>query len=55
MRDELQVRTRSIRMAHDNINKTLKVAEVILAQFDLCRQVYCGLMLVFADLGLDKG
>ncbi|KAM0940418.1 putative exocyst complex component Exo70, cullin repeat-like-containing domain superfamily [Dioscorea sansibarensis] len=33
-----QVRTRSIRMAHDNINKTLKVAEVILAQFDLSRQ-----------------
>ncbi|KAJ0973349.1 hypothetical protein J5N97_021308 [Dioscorea zingiberensis] len=33
-----QVRTRSIRMAHENINRTLKAAEVILAQFDLSRQ-----------------
>lgn len=33
-----QVRTCSTKMAHDNINNTLKVAKVILAQFDLCRQ-----------------
>lgn len=34
-----QVRTHAIRRAHENIDKTLKAAEVILAQFDLCRQV----------------
>ncbi|OAY83424.1 Exocyst complex component EXO70A1 [Ananas comosus] len=33
-----QVRTHAIRMAHENIDKTLKAAEVILAQFDLARQ-----------------
>ncbi|CAN6445050.1 unnamed protein product [Victoria cruziana] len=33
-----QVRTHAIRRAHENIDKTLKAAEVILAQFDLCRQ-----------------
>ncbi|RVW26130.1 Exocyst complex component EXO70A1 [Vitis vinifera] len=34
-----QIRTHSIRRAHENIDKTLKAAEVILAQFDLYRQV----------------
>ncbi|XP_040991545.1 exocyst complex component EXO70A1-like [Juglans microcarpa x Juglans regia] len=33
-----QIRTHSIRKAHENIDKTLKVAEVLLAQFDLSRQ-----------------
>ncbi|XP_058109068.1 exocyst complex component EXO70A1-like isoform X1 [Magnolia sinica] len=33
-----QVRTHSIRKAHENIDKTLKAAEVILAQFDVSRQ-----------------
>ncbi|KAK9122880.1 hypothetical protein Sjap_012482 [Stephania japonica] len=33
-----QVRTHSIRRAHENIDKTLKAADVILAQFDLSRQ-----------------
>ncbi|XP_050126738.1 exocyst complex component EXO70A1-like isoform X2 [Malus sylvestris] len=33
-----QIRTHSIRKAHENIDKTLKAAEVILAQFDLSRQ-----------------
>ncbi|KAJ8754591.1 hypothetical protein K2173_010197 [Erythroxylum novogranatense] len=33
-----QIRTHSIRRAHDNIDKTLKAAEVILAQFDLTRK-----------------
>ncbi|KAL2534534.1 exocyst subunit exo70 family protein A2 [Abeliophyllum distichum] len=33
-----QLRTHSIRRAHENIDKTLKVAEVILGQFDLKRQ-----------------
>ncbi|KAL6130245.1 hypothetical protein ACLB2K_068626 [Fragaria x ananassa] len=33
-----QIRTHSIRKAHENIDRTLKAAEVILAQFDLCRQ-----------------
>ncbi|XP_017700044.2 exocyst complex component EXO70A1-like isoform X1 [Phoenix dactylifera] len=33
-----QVRTHAIRMAHENVDKTLKAAEVILAQFDLSRQ-----------------
>ncbi|KAJ7970661.1 Exocyst subunit Exo70 family protein [Quillaja saponaria] len=33
-----QIRTHSIRKAHENIDKTLKSAEVILAQFDLSRQ-----------------
>ncbi|KAM3339858.1 exocyst complex component EXO70A1 [Capsicum galapagoense] len=33
-----QIRTHSIRKAHENIDKTLKVAEVILGQFDLARQ-----------------
>ncbi|KAM7463780.1 hypothetical protein LguiA_031901 [Lonicera macranthoides] len=33
-----QIRTHAIRGAHENIDKTLKAAEVILAQFDLSRQ-----------------
>lgn len=33
-----QIRTHSIRRAHENIDRTLKAAEVILAQFDLSRQ-----------------
>ncbi|KAL6989206.1 hypothetical protein U1Q18_014959 [Sarracenia purpurea var. burkii] len=33
-----QIRTHAIRRAHENIDKTLKAAEVILAQFDLSRQ-----------------
>ncbi|XP_043697541.1 exocyst complex component EXO70A1-like [Telopea speciosissima] len=33
-----QIRTHSIRRAHENIDKALKAAEVILAQFDLSRQ-----------------
>lgn len=35
----IQIRTHAIRKAHENIDKTLKAAEVILAQFDLSRQV----------------
>ncbi|WOL11871.1 exocyst complex component EXO70A1-like isoform X2 [Canna indica] len=34
----IQVRTHAIRMAHENIDKTLKVAEQILTQFDISRQ-----------------
>ncbi|GMH13257.1 hypothetical protein Nepgr_015098 [Nepenthes gracilis] len=33
-----QIRTHSIRKAHENIDKTLKASEVILVQFDLTRQ-----------------
>lgn len=33
-----QVRTHAIRRAHENIDRTLKAAEVILSQFDLTRQ-----------------
>ncbi|XP_022744483.1 exocyst complex component EXO70A1-like isoform X1 [Durio zibethinus] len=33
-----QIRTHSIRIAHENIDKTLKAAESILAQFDLTRK-----------------
>ncbi|KAJ7976210.1 Exocyst subunit Exo70 family protein [Quillaja saponaria] len=33
-----QIRTHSIRRAHENIDKTLKSAEVILGQFDLTRK-----------------
>ncbi|KAL5545727.1 hypothetical protein UlMin_005414 [Ulmus minor] len=33
-----QIRTHSIRRAHENIDKTLKAAEVILGQFDLTRK-----------------
>ncbi|XP_023919924.2 exocyst complex component EXO70A1 [Quercus suber] len=33
-----QIRTHSIRRAHENIDKTLKAAEVILAKFDLTRK-----------------
>ncbi|KAK4373519.1 hypothetical protein RND71_008903 [Anisodus tanguticus] len=33
-----QIRTHAIRMAHGNIDKTLKAAEVILSQFDISRQ-----------------
>lgn len=33
-----QIRTHAIRKAHENIDKTLKSAEVILSQFDLLRQ-----------------
>ncbi|KAK6944108.1 Exocyst complex subunit Exo70, C-terminal [Dillenia turbinata] len=32
------LRTHAIRRAHENIDKTLKAAEVILGQFDLCRK-----------------
>lgn len=35
----MQIRTHSIRKAHENIDKTLKAAEVILTQFDFARQV----------------
>ncbi|KAF7852135.1 hypothetical protein BT93_L0528 [Corymbia citriodora subsp. variegata] len=33
-----QIRTHSIRKAHENIDKTLKAAEVVLSQFDIFRQ-----------------
>ncbi|KAG9138848.1 hypothetical protein Leryth_007484 [Lithospermum erythrorhizon] len=33
-----QIRTHAIRKAHENIDKTLKAAEVILSQFDISRQ-----------------
>ncbi|KAK1382722.1 Exocyst subunit Exo70 family protein [Heracleum sosnowskyi] len=33
-----QIRTHAIRRAHENIDKTLKAAEVILAKFDISRQ-----------------
>ncbi|KAL5709628.1 hypothetical protein ACHQM5_020293 [Ranunculus cassubicifolius] len=33
-----QIRTHSIRRAHENIDKTLKAADIILSQFDLTRQ-----------------
>ncbi|XP_051149019.1 exocyst complex component EXO70A1-like [Andrographis paniculata] len=33
-----QMKTRSIKKAHENIDKTIKVVEVILGQFDLARQ-----------------
>ncbi|KAK4385461.1 Exocyst complex component EXO70A1 [Sesamum angolense] len=33
-----QIRTHAIRRAHENIDKTLKAAEVILSQFDISRQ-----------------
>ncbi|KAH7547719.1 hypothetical protein JRO89_XS14G0006900 [Xanthoceras sorbifolium] len=33
-----QIRTHAIRKAHENIDKTLKAAEIILTQFDLSRQ-----------------
>ncbi|KAG9160433.1 hypothetical protein Leryth_008834 [Lithospermum erythrorhizon] len=34
-----QIRTHSIRRAHENIDRTIKAAEVVLGQFDLSRQV----------------
>ncbi|ERN16141.1 hypothetical protein AMTRI_Chr11g95420 [Amborella trichopoda] len=40
----IQVRTHAIRKAHENIDKTLKSAEVILAQFDISRQVEAKIM-----------
>lgn len=33
-----QIRTHAIRIAHENIDKTLKASEVILTQFDISRQ-----------------
>jgi exocyst complex protein 7 len=33
-----QVRTHAIRMAHENIDKTIKAADAILSQFDLARR-----------------
>jgi exocyst complex protein 7 len=36
----IQVRTHAIRMAHENIDKTLKSGEAILSQFDLARKVH---------------
>jgi hypothetical protein len=35
----MQVRTHAIRMAHENIDKTIKAADAILSQFDLARRV----------------
>lgn len=35
----VQVRTHAIRRAHENIDKTLKSAAIILSQFDLSREV----------------
>jgi exocyst complex component 7 len=35
----LQVRTHAIRMAHENIDRTIKAADGILNQFDLARRV----------------
>jgi exocyst complex protein 7 len=35
----MQVRTHAIRMAHENIDKTLKSGDAILSQFDLARKV----------------
>ena len=43
----LQIRTHAIRKAHENIDKSLKSAEVILAQFDLSRQVRPFLLFFF--------
>jgi exocyst complex component 7 len=40
----LQVRTHAIRMAHENIDRTIKAADGILSQFDLARRV-CSLFL----------
>ncbi|KAL3698862.1 hypothetical protein R1sor_012938 [Riccia sorocarpa] len=34
-----QVRTHAFRMAHENIDRTLKAAEVVLTQFDVSRQM----------------
>lgn len=39
-----QVRTHAIRKAHENIDKTLKAADVILTQFDISRQVEAKIM-----------
>ena len=46
----IQVRTHSIRKAHENIDKTLKAEEVVLAQFDLSRQVGLSDILCFTVL-----
>ncbi|CAK9150753.1 unnamed protein product [Ilex paraguariensis] len=45
-----QIRTHAIRTAHENIDKTLKAAEVILTQFDLSRQKLKSSSLVFSTL-----
>lgn len=36
----VQIRTHSIRKANENIDRTVKAAEVILAQFDVYHQVH---------------
>ena len=36
----MQVRTHAIRMAHENIDKTIKSGDAILSQFDLARKVH---------------
>jgi hypothetical protein len=43
----LQIRTHSIRKAHENIDKTLKAAEIILSHFDQYRQVRFVIVIVF--------
>ncbi len=48
----LQIRTHSIRKAHENIDRTLKSAEVILAKFDLSRQVRFSDSLCFTMLAV---
>lgn len=42
----IQIRTHSIRQAHENIDKTLKAAEIILSHFDQYRQVSSVIIMV---------
>lgn len=42
----VQIRTHSIRQAHENIDKTLKAAEIILSHFDQYRQVSSEIVMV---------
>jgi len=39
-----QVRTHAIRMAHENIDKTIKSGDAILTQFDLARKAEATIM-----------
>lgn len=45
----VQVRTHAIRTAHENIDRTLRAADVILAQFDRIREVSPFLFFFFFD------
>lgn len=42
----MQIKTHSMRQAHENIDKTLKFADAVLVQFELVKQVFDSLIVI---------